>query len=424
MFTFLRPGLAAWLLFLHGAAFAAEPVATGALSLAEAERRALDYDAGARAMRSEALAMREEAIAEGQLPDPSLTVGAEALPADSWSLTQEEMTQLRVGVSQAFPPGATLHHQSQRAAHLADASDAEAAARAREVRRDVRMAWLELAYQDAALAQLDATTRSFDDIVGITKSQYRTGRNNLQDVLSAQLERALLDDRKAELRTDRAAALAELQRWTGPLAQDIRLSSEGPVLAVPAARETLLAQLERHPMVQAASQRVAAGQSAVEAARQAYKPGWMVDVSYGDRRGRGMDGERRSDLVSAMVTVDLPLFPDKRQDRRVAASVAEADAQRYRRDEAYRDLLRTLDAEYPRWERLREREQGYETSIVPAARNNAEAALNAYRNSVTDFSALMRAHIAELDTRLQALRTRTERLFAQARLLYLAGDEP
>lgn len=418
MSTSLRSAAAVLLLALPGGVSAADAV----LSLAEAERRALAYDAGVRAVRSEAQAMREEAVAEGQLPDPSLTVGAEAVPVDSWSLTEEDMTQLVVGVAQEFPPGATLRHQSARATRLAEAADAEAAARTREVLRDVRMAWLELAYQDAALAQIDATTKVFDDIVGITKSLYRTGRNNLQDVLSAQLERALLDDRRAELRAERAAALAELQRWVGPSGADLRLPDAPPALAEPQGREALHARLESHPLLQAESQRVAAGQSAVEAARQAYKPGWMVDVSYGDRRGR-MDGERRSDMVSAMVTVDLPLFPGKRQDRRVAASVAEADAMRYRRDEAYRDLLRTLDTEYPRWQQLREREQGYEKSIVPAARNNAEAALNAYRNSVTDFSALMRAQIADLDTRLQALRTRTERLLAQVRLLYLAGDE-
>lgn len=422
MFTSLRPGLAALLLFTHGGVFAAPPI-TVSLSLAEAERRALEYDAGTRAMQSEAQAMREEAVAEGQLPDPSLTVGAEAVPTDSWSFTQEEMTQLRVGVSQAFPPGDTLRHQSARAVRLAEASDAEVAARTREVLRDVRMAWLELAYQDAALAQLEATTETFDDIVDITTSLYRTGRNNLQDVLSAQLERALLDDRKAELRAERAAALADLQRWTGPLAQDVRPAEDVPELDAPPPREALSARLASHPLVQAASRRVAAGQSAVEVARQAYKPGWMLDVSYGDRRGRGMNGEARSDLMSAMVTVDLPLFPGKRQDRRVAASVAEADAMRFRRDETYRDLLRTLDTDYPRWERLRERERGYEKSIVTAARNNAEAALNAYRNGVTDFSALMRAQIADLDTRLQSLRTHTERLLAQVRLLYLAGDE-
>jgi outer membrane protein TolC len=197
---------------------------------------------------------------------------------------------------------------------------------------------------------------------------------------------------------------------------------ELPELAAPPAAEELQAQLETHPMIAAASARVAAGQSAVEAARQQYKPSWMVDVSYGDRSGREPDGTSRSDLVSAMVTVDLPLFTGKRQDRRVAASVEEAQAMRFARDGALRDLQRELETDYPRWQRLQERERGYAEQILPTARHNAEAALTAYRNGVTDFTALMRATLAELDSRLQALRTQTDRLQAQARLDYLAGD--
>ena len=123
------------------------------------------------------------------------------------------------------------------------------------------------------------------------------------------------------------------------------------------------------------------------------------------------------------VTFELPLFTGKRQDQRVAASIEETNAKRFERDDAYLELQRSLDSEYPRWQQLRQREQGYADAILPAARHNTEAALSAYRNSVTDFTALMRAYLTELDNRLQDLRTRVERLQVQARLLYLAGEQ-
>ena len=263
MITMLRPCAVALLLLSNGGVFAADP-----LPLAEAERRALDYDAGIRAGQSEAQALREQAVSDGQLPDPALTLGAMSLPVDSFNRRDESMTQLVVGVAQSFPPGATLKHQAERTTHRATAADAETAARERGLLRDVRMAYLELGYQEAALAQIAATRKAFDDILAITESLYRTGRNNLQDVLSAQLERALLDDRTAAVETERAAALAELQRWTGPIAQTLELSETLPELAAPPERAQLAAQIETHPSIRAASQRVAAGQSAVEVARQ------------------------------------------------------------------------------------------------------------------------------------------------------------
>jgi outer membrane protein TolC len=413
----MRP-VAVALMLLSSAALQAQTP----LTLAEAERLALTNAVEVRESQAQARALREQAVADGQLPDPALTFGAVSLPVDSFSRSEEQMAQLTVGVSQAFPPGATLKHQAARTTQLAGAADAEAAARERGLIRDVRAAYLEFGYQQAALHVLADTQRVFMDIVTVTKSQYRVGRANLQDVLSAQLEQSLLVDRERELNAERDAALAGLQRWTGALNGDVAVPAELPELAVPPAAEGLQAQLEAHPMIAAASARVAAGQSAVDAARQQYKPGWMVNVSYGDRSGREDDGARRSDLVTAMVTLDLPLFPGKRQDRRVAASVEEAQSMRFSRDVALRELQRELDTDYPRWQRLQERERGYAEQILPAARHNAEAALTAYRNGVTDFTALMRATLAEFDSRLQALRTRTERLQAQARLNYLAGD--
>lgn len=415
----LRPAMVGLLLL-----FCASVQAQAPLSLAEAERLALTNAVDVLESQAQAHALREQAVADGQLPDPALTVGILSLPVDSLSRRPEPMTQLSVGVAQAFPPGATLEHQAARTGHMASAEDAQALLRGREVLRDVREAYLEYGYQLTALQVLDATQAVVADIVTTSKSLYRVGSATLQDVLSAQLEQSLLDDRERDLESQRDAALAALQRWTGPLATEVTLTEELPALPTPPEQTQLHAQLETHPLLAAASARVAAGQSAVDAARQQYKPGWMVNVSYGERSGYEPGGMRRSDLVTAMVTVDLPLFTGKRQDKRVAASVGETDALRYARDVAYRDLQRELDTEYPRWQRLQERERGYTEKIIPAAQHNSEAALTAYRNGVTDFTALMRAILTELDSRLQDVRTRTDRLRSQARLDYFVGEKP
>lgn len=386
------------------------------LDLAAAERLALEHDAGLPRTRAEALALREQAIADAQLPDPALTLGIMNLPVDSLDRREEGMSQLSVGIRQAFPPGATLRHQAARTGHQATAAEAGTAARRLEVLRETRLAWLELAYQQAALELLRTTRSRFDDLLDVTRIRYRTGGDQLQDVLGVQLEQALLEDRIAALRGEGAAALAGLRRWTGPLAGEPRLGR--PELASPPGLEPLRARLAEHPLIAAANARVAAGQAGIETARQQYKPGWMLDVSYGERSGMG-----RSDLFSAMVTLDLPLFSGQRQDRRVAARVAETDSLQHARDDLHRELLQVMEAEHARWRELRAREQGYEERILPAARHNADSALDAYRNDVTDFNTLIRAQLTELESRLQAQRTRTERLQAQARLLYFVGEE-
>ena len=46
----------------------------------------------------------------------------------------------------------------------------------------------------------------------------------------------------------------------------------------------------------------------------------LIDVTYGERTGRNLNGSGRADFFSAMLMVDIPLFTNKRQDKRLTAS--------------------------------------------------------------------------------------------------------
>jgi outer membrane protein TolC len=160
----------------------------------------------------------------------------------------------------------------------------------------------------------------------------------------------------------------------------------------------------------------------IEVTRQDYKPGIGAFVEYRKRFGENPDGSDRSDMMAAMVTVDIPLFTENRQDKNVAAREESTNAARYSRDDKLRILKRTLDKDRVVYRRLGERELIYKNKLVNSATSNAEASLNAYQSGVTEFTTLMRARIMELDVRLDNLRIQVDRLRAQARLLYITGE--
>jgi outer membrane protein TolC len=128
--------------------------------------------------------------------------------------------------------------------------------------------------------------------------------------------------------------------------------------------------------------------------------------------------------MAAMVSLDLPLFPKNRQDRRLSASLQQAGATQLSLDDRLRELQRMLESDYASWQRLGERLQLYESQLQQEAAANAQASLKAYQSGVTEFSTLMRARITDLDVQLEALRIRVDRAKAQSSLLYLAGDKP
>jgi outer membrane protein TolC len=403
--------------------FAGVQAQTGAtLTLTEAERIAVDADPVIAADRARAQALGEAAVAEGQLPDPRLKAGVVNLPLDTFKLNQQDMTQVVVGVEQSFPPGDTLRYRQRQGEWQSAAEQANAQDTTRKLVRDVRSGYLELFYQLQADRIVAETRATFDRLVDITRAQYATGRVTQQDVLGASLELARLDDRATQIRNAVENERAALGKWlAGPVNRP--LDDRLPELPPLPPRETLLEALTQHPAIRAESARIESESEAVRIAREQYKPGWSIGLEYGQRYGQDASGDSRPDMLTAMVSVDLPLFPGQRQDRRLAASLQEAEEARFSRADRLRELREMLDTEYANWLRLGERGALYETRLLPQADANAEAALNAYQSGVSDFGTLIRADITDLDVRLEALRVRVERLQAQARLLYLAGDE-
>lgn len=391
------------------------------LAIEESVRLALVDDPVIAARRARAEALGETAIADGQLPDPKLRTGFYNVPLDSFDLDEEPSTQLRLGIEQSFPRGDTLQYRQQQAEWMATAEDALAEVAARSVVRDVRVQYLELYYQLQAEQIVTQTRGLFAQLVDITQAQYATGRVSQQDVLNASLELSRLDDRATRIRNESDRQRAALQKWIGPAAQ-LPVKADFPELPTLPSRTEIGARLPEHPEIQVESARLQARNQDINIAREQYKPGWSAGIEYRKRFGDDPSGDRRSDMMAAMVSVDLPLFTANRQDRRLTASVQEAAAVELGRDDRLRELQQQLDTAWANWERLGERARLYQSSLLHEARANAQASLKAYQSGVSEFTALMRARISDLDINLDDLRIRVDRAKAQAELLYLAGE--
>ncbi|HFD80085.1 MAG TPA: TolC family protein [Gammaproteobacteria bacterium] len=391
------------------------------LTLQEAEQQALSADPAILASRSRAAALQEQAVADGQLPDPRLTFGAFNVPTDDFSMKKEGSSQLRTGIKQAFPRGRSLHYRKKRTEWLGKAEQERTRLTQLEIRRDVREAFLELFYQNQARNIIDESRGLFQQLLEITRAHYASGRVSQQDVLQAQLELSRLDDRATRIDEKADVQRARLARWIGDAAWQ-PIQDRFPQLQSPPSRDQLAAQLPQHPAIRAASDRVEANQQLVKAAREQYKPGFDLGVEYRKRFGDNPDGSNRTDMLAAMVTMDLPIFTGKRQDKRLSASRQQTEAAIQAREQKLREMRRMLDSDYARWQRLGEQQRLYHEHLLRESHDNADAALNAYQSGITEFNTLMRARITELEVRLQDLRVRVDRAKAQARLLFLAAD--
>lgn len=399
----------------------ATTVADRSLDLPAAEALALRHDPLVEQFHARSEALRERSVAAAQLPDPMLKLGAVALPTDTFDLDQEAMTQLQLGMQQRFLPGDTLEIRAEQLRSRAESMSLEARDQQLAVELGVREAFLEVLYRAQATVIIEKTHGLFADLLEISREYYATGVINQQDVYRAQLELSRLDDRAHTIAQAEEEARARLGLWIGAAAQDpLRMS--WPELPEPPEPAELQARLTSHPRVLAAHAAVMAAERGVDIVGESYKPAWSLELTYGRRAGIDLVGRSRPDLVTAMATVELPLFRRNRQDRELAASLYEAEAAVELRNDALRRLRADLDGRLATQGQLALRRELFEQRLLPQAIDNSEAALAAYQSGVEDFTTLMRAWITHYELQLEHARILADELKTRAGLLYLAGE--
>lgn len=408
-----------WLLVvLQPAALMAE---TG-LSLSAAEQLALQQDSLIRGHLESAEALDEQAVAAGQWPDPKLKFGFLSLPTDTFELDQEPMTQVILGYNQMLPRGDSLDANARKMQAGARMKRADLELRKREVLLKVRKAWWMVYLQEQSGAIIEQTRALFEQQRRVSQSLYAAGRKQQQDVLQAELELSLLDDRLQQNAAMQQESRVVLDQWLGGQAASRQLYLSESAFSVETI-DVLVDALNTHPALSKRDEKIALGQQDIELARQKYKSQWGFDLTYGKRSGQNMDGSDRADFFSAMVSVDLPVFTEDRQDRVLAARKKQLQVSRYEKQDQHLKLVSQLKQKHVRWQQLKQRMQLYDHEVLPRARQNSTAALNGYQSGVVTFNALTRARSAELKAALQRLQLAVDQAIAYAEIRYLIGED-
>jgi len=388
------------------------------LTIEQAVQTALERDALINVFKFRRDAYKEQSIAEDTLPDPKIKLGVMNVPVDTYSLNQEPMTQVQLGITQMFPRGNSLEIKSQRALSMSMVEEAKTENQRRKVTREVRETWLELYYWLHAESVVKKNRNLFTKLVSVTKQQYAAGRQKQQDVIRSELELGMLDDREMKIQTRIETTQAKLIKYMGVDFSDIKLSTEFPIYTI---QKNDTSWLESHPQLRMEQAMVAINEKNVDLEKQSYKPSWSLDLTYG-KREKSISGVERADFASVMVMFDLPLFTADRQDKKVAASKSRLNAALNLREDRKRNLINMWQAGLAKEKRLLQRIKQYENLLLPKSDENTKSALYAYQSGRSGFTALMRAQITELESQLRALRLTVEHKKTQALLLYLAGE--
>lgn len=352
----------------------------------------------------------------GTLPDPMVGAGVMNLPVNASGYN--DMTMNAIMVSQTVPYPGRLRLQREVAAAELAIEEAMLAAVARDVERDVRRAYFDVAFADRAMALLAQSQSVTIGLSQSAESRYAVGAATQQEVLRFQVEAASAAKEAAMVAEQRRAAVARLNSIlavtdpvtvTATIPEHIRAAAvapdaarirfvsgelgaraaDSPLPALPVVQQRALAG---NPELRAADARIAMQTARVRLAEQAHLPDFDVELQYGQRPSR-------PDMISLMVSVPLPVRRAARQQQDVVAARSELSA--LQSDRASRIL--SLNAEiaelYTDLEAIRAQLALYVRSILPQGRAAFESAATGYVAGKTDFVTVLeqRATVFEFE---------------------------
>ena len=385
------------------------------LSLEDALRKGVEQSPRLAAQRHMVSAAGEQIGRAAERPDPKLKLGIENLPVtgeDKFRYGRDFMTAGAIGWSQEFPNGAKREARQLRAERARDLEQATLSVQETLLHRDTALAWLAIHYAERGRAALGRLARQFEVELEALPAAIARGRQGAADAfmlrqgLEEVNDRAIEQDRRVEKARISLASLigGEAQRPLADPPDTARLAHS---------REQLVGRLEEHPQLRSFDRRAALAEAEVRLASSTKHSDWMLEVEYGQRR------PYFENMLTVMVSFDLPWQAGRRQDRDVASRLAELEQARAVREDARRIHEAEVRGFFADFDAAERRIVRFEKILVPLARDRRAASLAAYRGGRGELGALLDSERAATDTELGFIEALADRGSAWANLNYL-----
>ena len=390
----------------------AQGVSADSPSLEALLARADSVNPSIQAARDRVIAARARIGPAATWPDPMLMAGIQNLPLSSSpaaghageTAPGDPMTMKMVGISQTIPYPGKLALRRQSAEYEARAVAADLDAARLEVERNVRSQYFELFYLDKAIEIAERNRGVLADVIQVTEAHYAAGTGGQQDVLKARVDAARLGETTSALLEQKRSALAELnalldresttpvtspaipQRIVSAAIQSdpsqVRFTSQSLGARVADSPLPPLADLQdlavkQSPLLRDSEARLEAQAARVSLARKESRPDFDLSLQYGQRN-------YRPDMISAQLSVPIPLHRGSRQQQQVAEARSELSAMEADR----RAQINSIRAQVARLVSDLERERTelalYAKAILPQGAAAATASLASYQSGKTN----------------------------------------
>ena len=366
-------------------------------------------------------AAKERPPQEGSLDDPMLSFEIVNLPTNSFSFSQDDMTMKQFSLSQTFPFFGKRGLRSEVAQREANAIGQGFRDKQNEIVRRVKETFYELYISDRSLEVVEKNREVLKEFVKIAETKYSVGKGIQQDVLKAQVELSKLLDEQIRLEQTRQAAAAKLNAILNRAPQT-PLGRTEEVLKEEMTRDLKTLQdraLENRPLLKALQEEVERNKAAHALARRRYFPDLTMSAGYGFREDSGT--AKRSDMLSAGFSINIPLYFRTKQDRQVAETSALINSAREQYQAARNEVLSLVKQLVSDIEKGSKLIDLLQTGLIPQAQLSLDSAVAGYQVNKVDFLTLLDNRLTLFNFEKEYYRALGEYRASLARLEWVIG---
>ncbi len=187
-----------------------QPELSDPLTLDAAVAYARAHNPEIRAARARQHAAQARPTQVGALPDPTLDLAYHNETFDRFTLGDSDFAWVRIGASQEIPFPGKLGLKADIARQTAKGTHAAAQRVEREVVSRVKIAYAEYAHLQEQHHLLERNRRLLENLARSAETKYAVGEGIQQDVVRAQLELSMIEDRAITLEQRSRSQTAEL----------------------------------------------------------------------------------------------------------------------------------------------------------------------------------------------------------------------
>ncbi|MBL1353624.1 MAG: TolC family protein [Zetaproteobacteria bacterium] len=367
------------------------------MTLAAAEGIALKDNSGLASMGSRAKAMAQIPPQVGTFPDPHLSFDVMNLPVNTFSTTQENMTQLKFGLSQDIPFPGKLKAKEEAAQFEAESALYDVGETRLRLLRNVDIAWWNVFYLDRALEIVKRNQALLRQFIRIAETKYKVGEGLQQDVLLAQVELSKLLDVEIQLigaRKNTVSSLNKLLNRPTYLAIVLPNKVIETLPKLPTEIELHRLAVNNRPLLASQNERISAARKRVDLAQLDYYPDFKLAGGWGIRSGTNpANGQTRADLASIGISLNLPIFTSTKQDRALDQQKANVAKEQFSLQDQTEAVWAETSTALADFIKTRDQASLFKQGIIPQASQTVASMLAGYQVNKVDFLNLVRSQI-------------------------------